>query len=112
MKAVAPRRPAGAALAACAALAALPASAQQDPISLESLLTTQTPTARGAPQKWRNALETLCRMDKESYEDYQKRLNSRMQALGAAGWEIVGVVNTPIKGNDCLAFVYKQPGGK
>jgi hypothetical protein len=99
-------------LALLAACAAPPAWAQQDPMSLESLLASQAPAARGAPQKWRNALETLCRIDKESYEDYQKRLNLRMQALGAAGWEIVGVVNTPIKGNDCLAFAYKQPGGK
>ena len=91
---------------------ASPAWSQQDGPGLESLLSSQLTAGRGAPPKWRNALETLCRAEKESYEEYQKRLNSRMQALGSAGWEIVGVVNTPIKGSDCLAFVYKQPGVK
>lgn len=89
-----------------------PAWTQQEGSGLESLLSSQLTPIRGAPPKWRNALETLCRAEKESYEEYQKRLNSRMQALGSAGWEIVSVVNTPIKGSDCLAFVYKQPGAK
>jgi hypothetical protein len=99
-------------LAALCLAVATPGWAQQEPSGLEALLSTQIAPSRGVPQKWRNALETLCRGDRETYEEYQKRVNSRMQALGAAGWEVVSVVNTPIKGNDCLGFAYKQPAGK
>lgn len=62
-----------------------------------------------APQKWRNAIELQCRRDKEIYEIFQSRINTRLSQIGGNGWEMVSVSYSPFQGKDCLVLGFRQP---
>jgi len=80
---------------------------------------SQSARATSPQKKWLNAIEFNCRQEAprpgakaENYTEFQLRINTRLVALGAEGWELVGVTNSPLQGRDCLTFGLRKPASE